>query len=180
MFEPQQTSSIPLRHPVCRTAASPKGLPRSSIIPTGCSARMTRPASLRFGQGIRDDQARDRPVFGPIRSPRLADDTLEFYSIKVPGGPLTEHLQKIRPGDTIGCGASLPARWFWTRCCRGATCGCSPPAPASRLCRSSVIRKAARNSKSRYQGCRRGRPYMRSAGTGGFDDLLSVNWLAVG
>ena len=33
------------------------------------------------------------------------DDTLESYSIKVLGGPLTEHLQKIRPGDTI-----------WMRC----------------------------------------------------------------
>src|SRR5690606_5103214 len=29
------------------------------------------------------------------------DDELEFYSIKVPDGPLTQHLQKIRPGDTI-------------------------------------------------------------------------------
>ncbi len=29
------------------------------------------------------------------------DDTLEFYSIKVSDGPLTEHLQKIQPGDTV-------------------------------------------------------------------------------
>ena len=28
-------------------------------------------------------------------------DELEFYSIKVPGGPLTEHLQRIVPGDTV-------------------------------------------------------------------------------
>ena len=29
------------------------------------------------------------------------DDQIEFYSIKVPGGPLTEHLQKIKVGDTV-------------------------------------------------------------------------------
>ena len=29
------------------------------------------------------------------------DDELEFYSIKVPDGPLTEHLQKIKVGDTV-------------------------------------------------------------------------------
>ncbi|WP_345900726.1 FAD-binding oxidoreductase, partial [Martelella sp. UBA3392] len=35
-----------------------------------------------------------------IASPAWAD-TLEFFSIKVPGGPLTQHLQKIQPGDTV-------------------------------------------------------------------------------
>jgi ferredoxin/flavodoxin---NADP+ reductase len=29
------------------------------------------------------------------------EDALEFFSIKVPGGPLTSHLQKIREGDLI-------------------------------------------------------------------------------
>ena len=29
------------------------------------------------------------------------DETIEFYSIKVPDGPLTEHLQKIKTGDTV-------------------------------------------------------------------------------
>ncbi|MEO0994790.1 MAG: ferredoxin--NADP reductase, partial [Pseudomonadota bacterium] len=29
------------------------------------------------------------------------DEELEFFSIKVPDGPLTEHLQKIQPGDAI-------------------------------------------------------------------------------
>src|SRR5690606_13012756 len=29
------------------------------------------------------------------------DEELEFFSIKVPDGPLTQHLQKIKPGDTI-------------------------------------------------------------------------------
>jgi ferredoxin--NADP+ reductase len=29
------------------------------------------------------------------------DEEIEFYSIKVPDGPLTEHLQKIQVGDTV-------------------------------------------------------------------------------
>lgn len=44
----------------------------------------------------------ERPVMRAysIASPSW-DDTIEFYSIKVPDGPLTEHLQKIREGDTV-------------------------------------------------------------------------------
>ena len=44
----------------------------------------------------------DPPVFRAysIASPSR-DDTLEIFSIKVPGGPLTSRLQKIQPGDTI-------------------------------------------------------------------------------
>ena len=67
--------------------------------------RMTRPASFRFRTGefvmIGLPNA-ERPVFRAysIASPAW-DETLEFYSIKVPDGPLTEHLQRIRPGDTI-------------------------------------------------------------------------------
>ena len=70
--------------------------------------RMTRPASFRFRSGefvmigLPGDSPEDRPVFRAysIASPNW-DETLEFYSIKVPGGPLTERLQHIRPGDTI-------------------------------------------------------------------------------
>ena len=67
--------------------------------------RMTRPASFRFRSGefvmIGLPNA-EKPVFRAysIASPSW-DEELEFFSIKVPGGPLTEHLQKIRPGDTI-------------------------------------------------------------------------------
>lgn len=67
--------------------------------------RMTRPASFRFRTGefvmIGLPNA-ERPVFRAysIASPAW-DETLEFYSIKVPGGPLTEHLQRIQPGDTV-------------------------------------------------------------------------------
>ena len=66
--------------------------------------RMTRPASLRFrsGEFVMIGLPGERPVFRAysIASPSW-DDTLEFYSIKVPGGPLTERLQHIRPGDVI-------------------------------------------------------------------------------
>ena len=67
--------------------------------------RMTRPASFRFRSGefvmIGLPNA-EKPVFRAysIASPSW-DEELEFFSIKVPGGPLTEHLQKIQPGDTI-------------------------------------------------------------------------------
>jgi len=50
--------------------------------------RITRPASFRF-----------RSAYS-IASPSW-DETLEFFSIKVPDGPLTQHLQKIKEGDTI-------------------------------------------------------------------------------
>ena len=66
--------------------------------------RMTRPASFRFrsGEFVIIGLPGDRPVYRAysIASPNW-DDTLEFYSIKVPGGPLTERLQHIRPGDTV-------------------------------------------------------------------------------
>jgi ferredoxin--NADP+ reductase len=67
--------------------------------------RMTRPASFRFRSGefvmIGLPNA-PKPVFRAysIASPAW-DEELEFYSIKVPDGPLTEHLQKIQPGDTV-------------------------------------------------------------------------------
>lgn len=67
--------------------------------------RITRPASFRFRSGefvmIGLPNA-EKPVFRAysIASPSW-DEELEFFSIKVPDGPLTEHLQKIQPGDTI-------------------------------------------------------------------------------
>ncbi|MEO1293540.1 MAG: ferredoxin--NADP reductase [Pseudomonadota bacterium] len=67
--------------------------------------RITRPQSFRFRSGefvmIGLPNA-ERPVFRAysIASPAW-DEELEFFSIKVPDGPLTEHLQKIQPGDTV-------------------------------------------------------------------------------
>ena len=66
--------------------------------------RLTRPASFRFrsGEFVMLGLPGERPVWRAysIASPSW-DETLEFYSIKVAGGPLTEHLQKIQPGDTV-------------------------------------------------------------------------------
>jgi ferredoxin--NADP+ reductase len=67
--------------------------------------RTTRPSALRFRSGefvmIGLPNA-PKPVYRAysIASPSW-DETLEFYSIKVPDGPLTEHLQKIRVGDIV-------------------------------------------------------------------------------
>lgn len=69
------------------------------------SFRVTRPQSLRFRSGefvmIGLPNA-EKPVFRAysVASPAW-DDELEFFSIKVPDGPLTQHLQLIQPGDTI-------------------------------------------------------------------------------
>ncbi len=69
------------------------------------SFRITRPQSFRFRSGefvmIGLPNA-EKPVFRAysIASPSW-DDEIEFFSIKVPEGPLTRHLQKIVPGDTV-------------------------------------------------------------------------------
>jgi ferredoxin--NADP+ reductase len=69
------------------------------------SFRITRPQSFRFRSGefvmIGLPNA-ERPVFRAysIASPAW-DDELEFFSIKVPDGPLTSHLEKIIAGDTV-------------------------------------------------------------------------------
>jgi ferredoxin--NADP+ reductase len=69
------------------------------------SFRITRPQSLRFRSGefvmIGLPNA-EKPVFRAysVASPSW-DDELEFFSIKVPDGPLTSQLQKIEIGDTV-------------------------------------------------------------------------------
>ncbi|WP_321501077.1 ferredoxin--NADP reductase [Breoghania sp.] len=97
------------------------GAPSPFAVPTGCFAlrvtevqhytdrlfrfRVSRPREFRFRSGefvmIGLPNA-DKPVFRAysIASPSW-DEELEFFSIKVPDGPLTEHLQKIRAGDTL-------------------------------------------------------------------------------
>lgn len=67
--------------------------------------RITRPATFRFRSGefvmIGLPDA-EKPVFRAysIASPSW-DEEIEFYSIKVPDGPLTRHLQRLREGDTV-------------------------------------------------------------------------------
>ena len=69
------------------------------------SFRITRPQSFRFRSGefvmIGLPNA-EKPVFRAysIASPAW-DEEIEFFSIKVPDGPLTSELQKIVPGDTV-------------------------------------------------------------------------------
>ncbi|RJT42566.1 ferredoxin--NADP reductase [Mesorhizobium waimense] len=69
------------------------------------SFRITRPQSLRFRSGefvmIGLPNA-EKPVYRAysVASPSW-DDELEFFSIKVPDGPLTSELQKIQVGDTV-------------------------------------------------------------------------------
>ncbi|MFK7764752.1 MAG: ferredoxin--NADP reductase [Roseobacter sp.] len=95
------------------------------------SFRVSRPQSLRFRSGefvmiglLKDD---GRPLLRAysIASPSW-DEELEFYSIKVPDGPLTSRLQKIEPGDeiilrpkpvgTLVLDALLPGKRLWMVC----------------------------------------------------------------
>ncbi|MBU9696404.1 ferredoxin--NADP reductase [Rhodobacteraceae bacterium HSP-20] len=70
------------------------------------SFRVTRPRSLRFRSGefvmigLLGDNGKPLLRAYSIASPAW-DEELEFYSIKVPDGPLTSRLQHIQPGDEI-------------------------------------------------------------------------------
>ena len=92
------------------------------------SFRCTRPQSLRFRSGefvmigLLDDNARPLLRAYSIASPSW-DEELEFYSIKVPNGPLTSRLQHIQPGEqiilrpkpvgTLVLDALLPGQRLW-------------------------------------------------------------------
>lgn len=92
------------------------------------SFRVTRPKSLRFRSGefvmigLLGDNGKPLLRAYSIASPAW-DEELEFYSIKVPDGPLTSRLQHIQPGDeiilrpkpvgTLVHDALLPGRRLW-------------------------------------------------------------------
>ncbi len=98
------------------------------------SFRVTRPASLRFRSGefvmiglmgeAHPETGKQKPLLRAysIASPSW-DEELEFYSIKVPDGPLTSRLQHIQPGDplilrpkpvgTLVHDALLPGKRLW-------------------------------------------------------------------
>jgi ferredoxin--NADP+ reductase len=92
------------------------------------SFRVTRSASLRFRSGefvmigLMDDKGKPLLRAYSIASPSW-DEELEFYSIKVPDGPLTSRLQHIQPGDeiilrpkpvgTLVVDALLPGKRLW-------------------------------------------------------------------
>ena len=101
------------QRPVTQTAAKPATLPDAQKVTQVThwtdrlfSFRVTRPASLRFRSGefvmigLLGDNGKPLLRAYSIASPAW-DDELEFYSIKVPDGPLTSKLQHIRPGDQI-------------------------------------------------------------------------------
>ena len=116
----------------------PKVIPDAQVVTsvqhwtdTLFSFRVARPQSLRFRSGefvmiglLKDD---GKPLLRAysIASPSW-DDELEFYSIKVPDGPLTSLLQKIQAGDeiilrpkpvgTLVLDALLPAKRLWMIC----------------------------------------------------------------
>ncbi|MEO0682378.1 MAG: ferredoxin--NADP reductase [Pseudomonadota bacterium] len=66
--------------------------------------RLTRPASFRFrsGEFVMIGLPGPKPIWRAysIASPSW-DEEIEFFSIKVPDGPLTSELQKIQPGDKV-------------------------------------------------------------------------------
>ncbi|MDR9485503.1 MAG: ferredoxin--NADP reductase [Sediminimonas sp.] len=92
------------------------------------SFRVTRPRSLRFRSGefvmigLMGDNGKPLLRAYSIASPSWADE-LEFYSIKVPDGPLTSKLQNIEEGDeiilrpkpvgTLVLDALLPGKRLW-------------------------------------------------------------------
>ena len=74
--------------------------------------RLTRPQSFRFRSGefimigLRQDNGKPLLRAYSVASPNW-DDTVEFYSIKVPDGPLTSQLQNIKRA-TQCCSSKKP------------------------------------------------------------------------
>ena len=99
--------------PVTDTTAKPVTLPDAQTVTSVrhwtdrlFSFRVTRPQSLRFRSGefvmigLLGDNGKPLLRAYSIASPSW-DEELEFYSIKVPDGPLTSKLQHIKEGDQI-------------------------------------------------------------------------------
>ena len=99
--------------PVSETAAAKVTLPDAQTVTSVkhwadnlFSFRVTRPQSLRFRSGefvmigLLGDNGKPLLRAYSIASPAW-DEELEFYSIKVPDGPLTSRLQHIQPGEQI-------------------------------------------------------------------------------
>lgn len=58
------------------------------------------------------------------------EEDLEFFSIKVPNGPLTSRLQHLKVGTRSWLAASPPVPSSRTICCPASASICWPPAPA--------------------------------------------------
>ena len=81
------------------------------------SFRIERPQSFRFRSGefvmigLQEDNG--KPLLRPYSITSAPwDDELEFYSIKVPEGPLTSRLQLINQMIGSFCAPNQPERWF--------------------------------------------------------------------
>jgi ferredoxin--NADP+ reductase len=112
------TEMIPVPNTATATKAVP-ALPDAQIVTQVkhytdrlFSFRCTRPASMRFRSGefvmiglMGDPNPETGKVKPLLRAYSIAspnwDEELEFYSIKVPDGPLTSRLQHINVGDEI-------------------------------------------------------------------------------
>lgn len=123
------------QRPVTEAAATPVTLPDAQTVTSVqhwtdrlFSFRVTRPQSLRFRSGefvmigLLGDNGKPLLRAYSIASPSW-DEELEFYSIKVPDGPLTSKLQHIQPGEqiilrpkpvgTLVLDALLPGKRLW-------------------------------------------------------------------
>lgn len=102
------------------------------------SFRTTRDQSFRFKNGhfvmIGLPAEEGRPL---LRAYSIAsanhEHELEFFSIKVPDGPLTAKLQKLKVGDDVMIGKNLQERWYQTTCYRAGFSTSSALAPVLRL-----------------------------------------------
>ncbi|WP_117191500.1 ferredoxin--NADP reductase [Rhizobium terrae] len=111
MNAPAKTDEFAVQNPAQGTAKIPDGVYAETVLAVEHYTdrlfrfRMTRPAGFRFRSGefaMIGLMVGDKPVYRAysVASPAW-DEELEFFSIKVPDGPLTSHLQKIKPGDTV-------------------------------------------------------------------------------
>ena len=108
------------------------------------SFRMTRPASMRFRSGEfvmiglmgdpHPETGKQKPLLRAysIASPSW-DEELEFYSIKVPDGPLTSRLQHVQVGDEIILRPKPVGTLVHDALLPGKRLYFFPPAPALRL-----------------------------------------------
>jgi len=101
--EPASDPALPF--PLGKGVMAQKVLSVRHYSPELFSFRVERPESFRFRSGefvmIGLPNA-EKPVYRAysVASANWAD-YIEFFSIKVPDGPLTEHLQKIQQGDFV-------------------------------------------------------------------------------
>ncbi|TCV63636.1 ferredoxin--NADP+ reductase [Neorhizobium sp. R1-B] len=111
MNAPAKNDEFAVQNPTQTAAKVPDGVYAETVLAVEHYTdrlfrfRMTRPAGFRFRSGefaMIGLMVGEKPVYRAysIASPAW-DEELEFFSIKVPDGPLTSHLQKIKPGDTV-------------------------------------------------------------------------------